>query len=548
MRYIVLTLVMCGLAGAYTTSSFRSQSTAGLWSDDYDLLFEPARIPLIVGSRVYTGLSNLVTGQEEQFGNRTDNFYFVGGSTNRLGAFHPGLVFDRSAARTPRFTGIAGEYGDSLFGSAQLVETELEDLDSNGTYDYKRVKVTKVDAWDESAQTDYYLGLGLKTGALRLGVGFARGDELTEDWSPLANRVWERRDTNLVDQRPVFLEKDTSRGSSRSLFTDNRIIANAWYDMEFVRLGLLADFTLAGSKYDYNVHRQRMVDRSPADPLIADYVNERMTDTLALPFSGNRMSATLSLFYVPSEQLESRFYLSGASRSGAAAADAAGLYAYMADSVARPGVDTVCDSSFVRYSGTQAGTNLSFVTRQLITVTPAFKFGLGLGFSTEVSKDSLVGSWTTRSAAAHDNGDTIAGREDWRRRVSSSEQWLDRNTSSTNTLSLPVGLEYRILPALALRLGFSHLVTWSDRTRTEQLVGSSPELTRIDYGDGSYFEYLGAAETRPGRAETQRRTTHTTRYAYGIGFDPIDNLQIDLAGFARLTDLTNWRLSVTLKF
>jgi len=548
MRYVVLTLVMCGLAGAYTTSSFRSQSTAGLWKDDYDLLFEPARIPLIAGGRVYTGLSNLVTGQEEQFGNRADNFYFVGGSTNRLGAFHPGLVFDRFAARTPRFTGIAGEAGDSLFGSAQLVETELEDLDSNGTYDYKRVQVTRVEAWDENAQTDYYLGLGLKTGALRLGAGFARGDERIEDWSPWANRVWERRDTNLVDHRPVFWEKDTSRGSSRSLLADNRIIANAWYDMEFVRLGLLADFSLLNSEYAYDEYQQRKVDRSPADPLIADYVNERMTDTLALPFSGNRMSATLSLFYVPSEQLESRFSLSGASRSGSAAADAAGLYAYMADSVTRPGLDTVCDSCFVRYSGTQAGTNLSLSTRQLISVTPAFRFGLGLGFSTEVSKDSLVGAWTDRSFASHNNGDTFAGREDWRRRVSSSEQWLDRATSSTNILSLPVGLEYHIIPAVALRLGFSHLVTWSDQTWTEQLVGSSPELTRIDYGDGSYFEYLGAAETRPGRAETQRRTTHTTRYTYGIGFSPIDNLQIDLAGFARLTDLTNWRLSATLRF
>ncbi len=547
MRYVVLTLVMCGLAGAYTTSSFRSQATAGLWSDDYDLLFEPARIPLIAGSRVYTGLSNLVTGQEEQFGSRTDNFYFVGGSTG-LGAFHPGLVFDRFAARIPQFTGITREYGDSLFGSAQLVETELEDLDSNGTYDYKRVDVTRVEAWDEDAQTDYYLGLGLKAGSLRLGAGFARADRETENWNPWANRVWERRDTNLVDSRLVFWEKDSGRGSARSSVADNRIIANAWYDLEFVRVGLLADFSLLGTKYGYDGHRQRKVDRSPADPLIADYVNERVTDTVALPFSGNRMSATLSLFYVPSEQLESRFYLSAASRSSSAASDAAGLYAYLADSVTRPGKDTVCDSSLVRYSGKQAGTNLSLSTRQLITVTPAFRFGFGLGFSTETANDSLVGAWTERSFAAHNNGDTIAGREDWRRRIWSSEQWLDQITSSTNTISLPVGLEYRVIPAVALRLGFSHFITWSDRTWVEQLVGSSPELTRIDYGDGSYFEYLGSAETTPGQSETQRRTTHTTRYTYGIGFNPIDNLQIDLMGFARLTDLTNWRLSATLKF
>jgi hypothetical protein len=539
---------MCSLAGAYVTSSFRSQATAGLWTDDYDLLFEPARIPLVAGSRVYTGLSNLVSGQEEQFGTRADNFYFVGGSTNALGAFHPGLVFDRFEARTPRFTGISSEYGDSLFGEARLVETELSDLDSNGTYDHKRVTVTDVRAWDASQQTDAYLGLGIKAGALRFGAGYARYCWQTENHDPGFNRVWERRDSSLVDGRPVFSEKDSSIGSSGMGTTDNRIIANAWYDMEFIRVGLLADFTPLSTRYTYDARQQRMVDRSPANPLIADYVHVRAADTSALPLSGNRMSATLSLFYVPSEKLESRFYLSGATLSRSVAEDAAGLQTFLADSVARPGLDTVCDSSYARYSGRQTGTNLSLSTRQLITVTEDFKLGLGLGFSTATSRDSLTSSWVERSYAAHNNGDTIAGREDWRRRVSSTEDWLNRATSSTSTLSLPVGIEYRIVRPVALRLGFSHTITWRDETRIEQLVGSSPELTRIDYGDGSYFEYLGTAQTRPGQSETQQRTTHATSYTYGIGFHPIDNLQIDLAGFARLTDLTNWRLSATLRF
>jgi hypothetical protein len=91
MRPIVLFVVLCGLAMAYVPSSFRSQSTAGLWTDDYDLLFEPARIPLINGDRVYTALSNLVTGDEEQFGTSTDNFYLVGGSTSRVAPVYPGV-------------------------------------------------------------------------------------------------------------------------------------------------------------------------------------------------------------------------------------------------------------------------------------------------------------------------------------------------------------------------------------------------------------------------------------------------------------------------
>jgi hypothetical protein len=318
--------------------------------------------------------------------------------------------------------------------------------------------------------------------------------------------------------------------------------------MTSVRLGLLADYTPLSRDYSFEGRRRLSVDRSPANPLIADYVHAQVTDTMASPYSGNRMSAMLSVFCLPSAQVESRFYLSGSMQSQTMADDAGSFFAMTTDSVARPGTDTACDTTYGRYAGTQSNKSLSLSTRQLFTVTPAFRLGLGLGFSTAAFQDSLLRAFIDRSYTAHNNGDTISGHEDWRRRVSSSADWLMRGTSSTNALSLPVGIEYKVVPAIALRLGFSHTITWSDQTWIEQLVASSPALTRIDYGDGTYSEFLGTAETQPGRSETHKTTAHATRYTYGIGFNPIDNLQIDLMGFAKLTDLANWRLSATLKF
>jgi hypothetical protein len=548
MRYGLVVLVLCGLALGYTQSSFRAQSTAGLWTDDYDLLFEPARIPLISGSRVWTGLSNLVSGQEEQLGTRTENFYLVGGSANLTKPFYPGLLFDRFCDKSPLFTGLVGRNDDSLFGEGKLVQTELRDLDSNGTYDYKREDVTSAQAWEDDLSTDYYVGFGLKFDSLRLGAAYARNDFTQRGVDPALNRFYERSDSNLVDGSLTFLERDSATGEARQSSVWNRLMLNAWYDMSPLRVGVLASFTPTSQSISHDNRSTGLIDRSPANPAIGDYVHTGIVDTGDIPYQGNIMGATLSVFYVPNAQVESRFYLSAASQSQTVSDDAVGFETFTADSVTHPGVDTACDTSFHRYRGRTSGQGIGLSTRQLFTVSDRLKLGLGLGFATSSWEDSLVDTSAARSYYAHNNGDTIAGSEDLRMVTTSSEEWLNRTTGSGKVLSLPVGLEFKVVPSVALRLGVDSRITWRDETRIEKLVASAPEHTRVDYGDGWFYESVGDAQQDPGKSETSRTTTHSTQFSYGIGYNPIDNLQIDLMGFAKLTDLNNWRLSVTLKF
>ena len=47
MKYALTIAIMLSLSFGLVTESFRYQSTAQLWEDDYDLLFDPARIPEI---------------------------------------------------------------------------------------------------------------------------------------------------------------------------------------------------------------------------------------------------------------------------------------------------------------------------------------------------------------------------------------------------------------------------------------------------------------------------------------------------------------------
>lgn len=548
MRYVVLSAVLCGLAMAYLPSSFRMQSTAGIWPDDYDLLFEPARIPLTSGNRVYSGLSNLVTATEEQFGSARSNFVFVGGSTSLLGPFYPGLLYDRHAEQTPLFTGLVPAGGDSLFGSGRIVNSELRDLDSNGTYDFKSERVEEARAMDEQTDADYHLGIGYRTGSLRLGAAYTRDDSRSASTSPSLNYRSERRDSSLIDNRLVFHELDSASGTDEYGQTSNRLTLNGWYDLASVKVGLLGAFTLIDRTTPFRSLEYGWVDRSPADPTVIDYVHTMSVDSSDVPAAGNRIGGMLSVFHLPTAVLESRYYVSAYTQSLVVADDAGGRSVFSADSVTHPGYDTASRTADTRSAGTYAARNLDVRTRQLFRVSERFRVGFGLGLSMTASEDSLVDSTANHEYLAHNNGDLVPGAEDYRSVKTWSEMWTDHVTRAENVLSLPLGVEFTAFSPVDIRLGVNPTVTWHDETHTRQLGAFTPMHTRVDYGDGSFSETIGDAPSERGTSETRTSKTYATVFSYGLGYRPVENLQIDLMGFARLTDLTNWRLSATLRF
>lgn len=548
MRYMVAFVALCGLAVAYIPSSFRSQSTAGLWTDDYDLLFEPARIPLIDGSRVYTALSNLVSGQEEQFGNNTNNFFLIGGSTSLLAPFYPGLLFDRQASRTPRFTGLIVPYtGDSLFGEGRQVYSEFQDLDSNGTYDHKLLEVNTAEAWDKYETTDAYLGVGYKVGALRLGAAFARSQYSSTVADPSNNFTYDRHDSSLVDGMLTYRETDTFAGFGDTCLSENSIMLNGWYDFSTLHLGLLGSFAPLTNDVKHDYRGLSFSNGSPANPAIVDYSREVSSDSADIPYSGRRIGGTVSLFYVPKPEIESRFYVSAYTGSQATSTGG-GLVTDMIDSVAHPGTASSYDSTLHKYRGRQTRQGISASTQQLFTVTPRFRLGLGLGFATDAWKDSLRDSSADRSYETFDNGDSAPGHEDYSSMTTSAVEWLTRTTGTDRVLTVPVGIEFKVAEPVALRLGALPTMTWRDETTVRELTSSVPWLKHTAYGDSTYVDQLGDDREYPGESQTTTSLNYTTQFTYGIGYSPISNLQIDLMGFSRLTDLSNWQLSVTFKF
>jgi hypothetical protein len=533
--------------------SFRYQSTAFLFEDDYDLLFDPARIPLIQGSRIYTNLSNFITNQEEQFGPRTENFLLVGGSTDLIGFIYPGVILDKYCSKEPLPTGLFGRSGnevsyDTLLGDAKTIETQWLDLDNNGTYDHRSTEVNERKAWNDSSDIDYYLGLGFKSNNLRLGLSLFNTNSCFNYTNPGYNWIYDRRDSSLVSGALTYTINDTFTGPDKYKSDSKRFAISGWYDLEKLSIGVIAGFNPISRDSSYIHTGSTFENRSPANSNIQDYMKTTMVDSFKKPWSGTIIPIGLTVFAYPADNIESRFYLNFFTRQEKISSGAESRQLNTMDSTGLPGYAKLDALTWHQYRGGYSSKGINFRTKQLFKVSDRFDLGFGLELGAWDLQDSLVDTMSFLSVYSYNNGDTISGPEDYRVTTTSSEEWVTKVSGTRKMFSLPVGFDFKLVPSLSLRLGATHSITWSDMTTTGLLRAFEPSHTRTEYGDSTFSEIVGPESEVQGTSETVTFIEHNTYFTYGAGFSPIKNLQIDIMGFRNLTNLTNWKLSVTFKF
>jgi hypothetical protein len=266
------------------------------------------------------------------------------------------------------------------------------------------------------------------------------------------------------------------------------------------------------------------------------------------PQSGNRIAVGLKSFYNYNENAQGRFYLDFYTQSLDYGDDAM-YYFYKTRELSYSAFTWDTVNTITYYDGGSSSKGIRVGTKHLFNVSPRLKFGIGLFFNMESYSDSTAARDTTVNIRVFDNGDTIAGPEDYTRTITQSETWMTMVDGSTNSFIIPVGVEFSIAKPLVFRLGAQHTLSYNDFTTTTELIDYEPQRTLTVYGDGSQTEIIEDPGPRPERSvEVENEKVPSTDYYYGIGWMVNNNLQIDLMGFNELTDLSNWRLSATLKF
>src|SRR4030043_260291 len=271
MRYAIAIMLMLGLSFGLINESFRYQSTARLFEDDYDLLFDPARIPQIEGSRLWTSLSNFVTGNEQMFSNISAPYILIGGSTN-LNQWYPGFVYDRRASKNPLYTGLDDPFGNQMYGEGTRSEIDWEDDDNNGVFDRRVTETESREAYDHIQVNDFYVGIGTVRNDKRFGIGYSRINYKNTATDPNDNLSWANEGIINGDSSLISRPND-----STTWFTGVTVLDSTDQPRSGMRIAVeLKDF------YDYNEYAQGrfylrffMENYDYADGAMSYYYNAR---------------------------------------------------------------------------------------------------------------------------------------------------------------------------------------------------------------------------------------------------------------------------------
>ena len=543
MKYAITIALMLSLSFGLITESFRYQSTARLWEDDYDLLFDPARIPEIEGSRLWTSLSNFVTGGEELFSNGSVPYFLVGGTRN-FGKYYPGFVLDMSSDKDALDTGLDDPYGNPIYGEGQTNVVDWFD-DTLGVYRAKTVETEIRQAFDKSSNQDFYIGVGTDLTSLRIGLGFMRNTSNSTFTDPNNNYTYNFVYEDIDNDSLGFQDTLNYAGDNVYGSTENEIILSAWSGKEKLTYGLTARYRMLSytdeafilgdeAYYDHAEHPDE------------DYTKEASIDSSLMPESGSKIDLELKAFYNYNDYAQGRYYLGFFMRSTDYSDDAM-AYNWTGREEIYNDYTYDTTNTWTYYDGGHSSTGFRAGTKQLFNVSDRFRFAFGFIWSRTSYDDSTSARDTSVIYQVYDDttmGDTL----DYNYTRWESETWSTLREGSANTFTFTVGVEFNLTETFVFRLGANHSITKQNITTSYVLDEWEPWRTRTELFDTTTYTYEGAATKPDNYEEIEKETIPATNYYYGVGWRVTENFQLDLMGFNNLTDMTQWRLSATLHF
>ena len=561
---IFLILISVLSLGAFTNGSFRNASTAMLLCDDYDLwlgptpLPDPARLPLIKGARLYTNLSNLVDKGEEPFTGYGNDYFLIGGSTTPLfNVGNLGIVVDRYNDKNAWDTGLFDRFGNPIYGYGDVVYDSLFDDDGNGIYD-RRTEVEETrETWTDQGNKDFIFCIGKDMGEKLFGVFFKMNIKKTEEFGLYGglpvNFTFDSTDINLVSGDRTFTQSSVGTGSMTDDMTDNLFGFSFWkYLAEKRAFGLHFGYGMHSGTYNDLRNVTDDMNGSPDDPGITDTYTMTETDIENIPYKGNSMTGWLSYIHDWNEITNLRLDTYYSKSSSEIQSDALGEYTYQDSRIAADNHTESTDGSETTVITGDASLQLYGIKGKVIyDLTDKVIFAFGMAFSANTTDTLWVESIDGSSVYTYDDGDNQPNDyDDYTSTTTYSSSIQTKTTAGTQSISFPVCVEFNVAKPLVFRLGARHSISLTEATTNIDLQSASPGLVHTVHGDGTVEDIFTENPTLEeiGSSEDRTDSESNTSYTYGMGYTVSENLQIDLMGFSDLTDLSNWRVSATMKF
>ncbi len=543
---LAILLFSVGSAPGYTGNSFRHESTAFTLDDDFDqwitdyslTMPNPSGLLKIDGYRVYTNMSNLISKEEEQFSNGSLDNLLLGGSGYLYRGYHFGSIVER--------------YADKWKSTDSEDNSELIDNDGNGFFD-ARNRFTASDIRDTSlTQTGILIALAKKRNYIDYGMSYSyRVSDMSTESMNAADTIETDLVTNLNNKIvDADMSDKTNSKSNSHLLTFGGLYRYA-QDLSIgarIGIGLTHNEDFDEGFSDYNA------DRSPSDTLHIDRTINDENYRIGRKYSGLSFYGGLTAELQATPDIFSIFEVVGYTSK---LDDDGGTYSRTIDQISYTslGQDTMIAMVDADVSGDKSyelRKNGGILYHKSIVDLPGnLTLGIGLSLAGMNWESTLITSADSVSIESYDDGDYENNdSDDSTVTITSRYKIQQRTTGDSTIVSIPVGVEFKPLKRVALRLGSRFRCIWTDRGSTDALISSAAARKHVAYGDGAEYEEIIENPYNPynNTAYSYKTKNSVTDYYYGAAWEVTDNLQIDFMGFQDITQLYDWKLSVVLKF
>ena len=587
----IFILRLSTVANAQEPISFRSNALGGIVNDDLDLVYDPIELQFVDGIRLYTNLSNLTSNQEQLFDNISDDEFLFGiSSENPLLGFlwHSALVRFQNS-ETSNSVGIDSDldgYTD-IYGNGTLIDeyTSYLDTDYDGLFDLKQMFSQEKSNFTIDDSYSFILNNSLKLWILAMGVKLSMGNaaytgntassDLGSGYGMLNSVDWDDPTfhnsitTHLIDDgynNPIWSEDGNFSSENKESFTniDVSAMVNLW-DFEMrADIALYSNQTLSNDNDGYSGQYECF------EPEITVYDNDYSeTDSYISKTDENGGGVALggSARYTFDEQDERKndgFWKVGVSADF-------GSYDYIGSASSQfsstenyfDGLDTL-DTDFVKTNsehssttdnGTKKTSAFTINGRLNIPLDENVHFGIGASLNNSTSRRETDYTESLNDVFDYDYTDT-----DYNDYLTTETSQLsaNRNFEILRTIfACPAGIEYRTGKENKWSLRFGSIFTMTNQTINDakQITGSEPHITETEYSDGDIAIDIDD-NVYESTSEHTRTTSSSMVFTYGLGYNPMENLQIDVLGFLGTNDNSiidasfyrNLRLSFTMKF
>jgi hypothetical protein len=583
-----------------------SADLAGIVLDEFtDMHIAPYDILNIKGKRLYTNLSNYVNGSEEQFGAfPADRGPGAENGTYSADQYLIGLVYPVENI------GSFGLFYRQEVDKSESTETGSTPTDTVITFAPDTGNPTETTGrWWGSTRTDYANGTTAtrtasssetKSWAIpfiygrkisdQLSFGIRIADESEEVDSASSSVTNSYSQTRVVTD--VWAVGTTERGIDNTVTTtvDSNIIDNSassskyseWNLTPAVKFEINPDFAI-GAQVRIGFPDEKISQVSSSTDFTRNVLSDTDTTLTNTVISATSIDNSMSSSSLSGDLdgtawglgVQSWYRLSDVVRLRGAIdyrkTPLSGPVAFGESSETDSLTNTIEAGYQTLQNGgswTQSGdTTISIASGTGTADDDRSGFGIGLGGEWQVNEKLMFaagikydhskrdfdanGAWTgsvsnfsgstSITQTSSTTAPTVGGTASSYPRVASTGTFSQKYEETVNTIILPVGLEYTLTDWLQFRIGASHRLTKTKAETTD--VSAETETTTPDSSGTT-----SVGKSNPSSTDKSESTDSGTTYYYGAGLKVTENLDIDLLGWRRLTDLTNWKLSATLKF